>query len=202
MEGIRQMNLTVHPLEIRVPFSADGRPGDWLTCIGAMLSEKKDMNLYRAWLAENQEETKVAGSFWKHCIVPAVTFVVCMAVFGGVSLWNHGVSREIRKMNDWMLEENVRTSYLEALQRKQYSNELEASISQVNQMTENLATYPDLTNAMISRIEDVSGRDMNVEVQGVDMSTGTLSFNAVSREVIDIPGIYQQAGIDMDSLSP
>ncbi len=188
VEGIRQMNLTVHPLEVRVPFEAKGRPEDWLTCIGAMLSEKKDMNLYKAWLEESQEEAAVTGAFWKHCIIPAATFVVCMAVFGGVSLWNHGVSREIRKMNDWMLEENVRTSYLQAEQRKQYSNELAASIRQVNQMTENLATYPDLTNAMISRIEDVSGRDMSVEVQGVDMGTGTLSFNAVSREVIDIPG--------------
>ena len=29
---------------------------------------------------------------------------------------------------------------------------------------------------------------MDVRVQSVDMSTGTLTFNAVSRQVIDIPG--------------
>ena len=46
----------------------------------------------------------------------------------------------------------------------------------------------DLTEGVIREIEDVSGRDMDVKIQGLDMETGTLTFNAVSRQVIDIPG--------------
>ena len=40
-------------------------------------------------------------------------------------------------------------------------------------------------------IEDVGGQDMEVKIQTMDMETGTLTFNAVSRKVIDIP-VYVQ----------
>ena len=35
---------------------------------------------------------------------------------------------------------------------------------------------------------DVSGSAMSVEIESMDAETGLLTFHAVSREVIDIPG--------------
>ena len=106
----------------------------------------------------------------------------------GVSVWNVITSTQISAVNDWIYDEGNQASYRQANERRAYSQKLGSAISQVNQMKQNLATYPDLTNDMIARIVDVSGRDMDVHVQSVDMETGTLTFNAVSRQVIDIPG--------------
>lgn len=87
-----------------------------------------------------------------------------------------------------MQDSAVQEQYRQAEERKNYSASLSQSIAQVNRMEDNLATYPDLTEGVIREIEDVSGRDMDVKIQGLDMETGTLTFNAVSRQVIDIPG--------------
>ena len=87
-----------------------------------------------------------------------------------------------------MQDSAVQEQYRQAEERKNYSASLSQSIAQVNRMEDNLATYPDLTEDVIREIEDVSGRDMDVKIQGLDMETGTLTFNAVSRQVIDIPG--------------
>ena len=59
---------------------------------------------------------------------------------------------------------------------------------QVEEMKQNLATYPDLDADIIARIVDVSGSNMNVEVKSMDAETGLLTFHAVSSAVIDIPG--------------
>ena len=188
LDGIRAMNLEVRPLEVNLPFDAPGNPGDWLACIGAMITDKKNINLYDRWLADQKKDGVGKVHFGKELVPPAVILAVCLVLFAGVAVWNGATSARIRKMDRWMQDSAVQEQYRQAEERKNYSASLSQSIAQVNRMEDNLATYPDLTEGMIREIEDVSGRDMNVKIQGLDMETGTLTFNAVSRQVIDIPG--------------
>ena len=60
--------------------------------------------------------------------------------------------------------------------------------NQVDQMTKNLSSYPDLDKEKINKIVDVGGAAMTVKIKTMDAESGTLTFNAASADVIDIPG--------------
>ena len=109
-------------------------------------------------------------------------------LFAGITGWNAVTSSKIQKVESWIEDDTVQEEYQEAESRKLYSASLSQAIRQVDRMEKNLSTYPKLTDSVIREIEDVSGRDMDVRIQGLDIATGTLSFDAVSRQVIDIPG--------------
>ena len=186
LRGIGAMDLKVAPLNTGMEIGGKAKAEDWLVCIGSLIADKKNINLYDKWL-ESHEEHMVSNVDLKRQIVfPLVTFAVCLAAFAGVSVWNLAESGRISYVRDW-ISDNQGT-YNQAAERQTYSRKLAAAIAQVEQTGEHLKTYPDLTNDMIDRIVDVSGRDMDVHIQALDMSTGTLNFNAVSRQVIDIPG--------------
>ena len=188
IEGIENLNLKVSPMEVDITFEAEGEPGDWLSCIGALVADKKkSINLYQIWSAAQKEQTVEKVDIGKHIMFPAITFVACMAVFAGVTLWNHSTSKKIDEVNDWIQSDSVQEQFQAADKLKQQSDTLMAGQVQVQQMKDNLATYPDLTAEMIAKIVDVGGSDMTVSIQTMDAESGVLTFNAVSKKVIDIP---------------
>lgn len=194
LEGIRNMNLQVQQMKIDVPFEAKGDPQFWLSCIGAMTEDKKKaINLYQIWKEQNKEQQKIQDiDIMKQLIFPAASLAICLLLFGSVMLWNAHTSGEIRDINGWINDEQVQSEYQEASALKEESDRLAEAKSQVEEMTANLDTYPDLTKKMISRIIDASGKDMEVHIKTMDADTGTLTFDAVSKKVIDIPGYVQK----------
>lgn len=192
LDGIRAMNLQVHPLEVDIPMVMQDHAEDYLPCYGAFIQDKKkEINLYRAWQEMKAEKSVQKESLGKTVLFPAVTFVICLAAFAGVVIANQAETMKIRSIQDWIDDASVQEQYQKANERKTVSSQLATAIHQVNRTTKNLDTYPDLTTEMILMIEDVGGQDMEVKIQSVDMATGTLTFNAVSRQVIDIP-VYVQ----------
>ena len=192
LDGIRNMNLQVHPLQMDLPMDAQGKAEDYIPCYGAFLQDKKkEINLYRAWQELKAEKGVEKESIGKTILFPAITFIICLAAFVGVTIANQVTAMQIRGINNWINDASIQEQYQKANERKAVSDKLATAINQVNQTTKNLDTYPDLTTEMILTIEDVSGQDMEVYIQTMDMSTGTLTFNAVSRQVIDIP-VYVQ----------
>ena len=127
-------------------------------------------------------------SFVKHIVPPVITLAVCMALFGAASVWNLLESKKIDDINDWINDSQIQQQYQEADEVMKESERLVEQKRQVEQMKQNLATYPDLDADIIARIVDVSGSNMNVEVKSMDAETGLLTFHAVSSAVIDIPG--------------
>lgn len=188
VEGIENMDLSIEAMEVKLPFDGTTAPADYMTCYGAMITDKKDINLYELWQATQQKEQEISFELKREIIYPLLTFAICLVLTAGVSIWNLSASAQLDAINDWIYDDGNQSSYRAANERRSYSAKLGQAVNQVDQMTENLSTYPDLTNDMIARIENVSGRDMDVQVQSVDMSTGILTFNALSRQVIDIPG--------------
>ena len=190
IEGIENMNLQVYPMVIDTPFEAEGEPGDWLSCIGAMITEKKKkaINLYQVWnaTAKNQQVEKI--DIGKQIMFPAITFAACAVIFVGITLWNHSTQSKINEIEDWIQSDSVQEQYNAADKLKKQSDTLATAQNQVEQMKQNLDTYPDLTEEMIAKIVDVGGSDMTVSVQTMDAESGVLTFNAVSKKVIDIPG--------------
>ena len=200
IEGIENLNLNVSAMDIDVPFEAEGEAGDWLSCIGALITDKKKktIDLYQIWSVSTKEQKVEKVDIGKQIMFPAITFVACMVIFAGVTLWNHSTSKKIDKIQDWIGSDTVQEQFQAADKLKQQSDTLAAGQSQVQQTKANLATYPDLTAEMIAKIVDVGGSDMTVSIQTMDAETGVLTFNAVSKKVIDIPAYVrklQQTGL-------
>ena len=190
LNGIHMMNLQAALLQVDAVYEAQGNPEDWLVCAGALVDDKtKQVNLYQKWKKSGGMDKVVEKeSFVKHIVPPVITLAVCMALFGAVSVWNLLERKKIDDINDWINDSQIQQQYQEADEVMKESERLVEQKQQVEQMKQNLATYPDLDADIIARIVDVSGSNMNVEVKSMDAETGLLTFHAVSSAVIDIPG--------------
>ena len=189
-DGIHMMNLHAAPLQVDMIYETQGNPENWLVCAGALVDDKtKQVNLYQKWKKSGGKDKEVEkGSFVKHIVPPAITLGVCLALFGAVSVWNLLENKKINDIDDWINDSQIQQQYQEAEEVIQESERLVKQRLQVEQMKQNLATYPDLDADIIGRIADVSGSTMNVEIKSMDAETGLLTFHAVSSAVIDIPG--------------
>lgn len=189
LDGIHMMNLQAALLQVDAIYEAQGNPEDWLVCAGALVDDKtKQVNLYQKWKKSGGMDKVVEKeSFVKHIVPPVITLAVCMALFGAVSVWNLLESEKIDDINDWINDSQIQQQYQEADEVMKESERLVEQKLQVEQMKQNLETYPDLDADIIARIADVSGSNMNVEVKSMDAETGLLTFHAVSSAVIDIP---------------
>ena len=189
-EGIQNLNLEVHAMREQLKIRADGGAEYCLAGIGALMADKnkKNIDLLKVWTKEKNEEQKAEIHFGKDLFFPITTFVLCMAVFAGVSVWNLKLSGDINDIQDWISDPQIQSQYQEAEQVRKYSDLLVNAQSQVEEMKKNLATFPDLNEEKVAKIVDVGGSDMSVRIKTVDAESGTLTFNAISRKVIDIPG--------------
>ncbi len=193
LDGIRTLGLTAEHLELGSGYGLpQGEAEQWMLCIGAMITgKKKDWNLNL--LKESaQVQVRKNDELLRHLLIPAVTFGVCAVLSIGVTAWNSVTSARIRSLERWMEDETVQSQYTEAEALQKQSDDLRTSMYQAAQTTQNLATYPDLTDEMIREITDAGGSDLTVEIRSMDMDTGTLGFNAVSGNVIDIPGYIKK----------
>ena len=193
LDGIRTLDLTAEHLELGSGYGLPQEEAEqWMLCIGAMITgKKKDWNLNL--LKESaQVQVRKNDELLRHLLIPAVTFGVCAVLSIGVTAWNSVTSARIRSLERWMEDETVQSQYTEAEALQKQSDDLRTSMYQAAQTTQNLATYPDLTEEMIREITDAGGSDLTVEIRSMDMDTGTLGFNAVSGNVIDIPGYIKK----------
>lgn len=193
LDGILTLGLTAEHLELGSGYGLPQEEGEqWMLCIGAMITgKKKDWNLNL--LKESaQVQVRKNDELLRHLLIPAVTFGVCAVLSIGVTAWNSVTSARIRSLERWMEDETVQSQYTEAEALQKQSDDLRTSMYQAAQTTQNLATYPDLTDEMIREITDAGGSDLTVEIRSMDMDTGTLGFNAVSGNVIDIPGYIKK----------
>ncbi|MCI9144561.1 MAG: hypothetical protein HFH87_18415, partial [Lachnospiraceae bacterium] len=92
----------------------------------------------------------------------------------------------------------VREQYENALLLEETLQELKGDIAAVERTEENLSVYPDFNSDVLHRIESAGGIDTELLITGYDARTGILTFDASSREVIDIPDYIlklQQTGL-------
>ena len=157
-----------------------------------MKEKTKGINLYQVWSRAHEEGTVKTKNTAKQIVYPLIIFGICAAVYAGLSVWNLAEAHKTAAIEDWINDSQVQEEYSKALAKETESEKLATQLSQVAQMKQNLDTYPDLTEEMLEKIVDVGGNDMSVRVQSLDMSTGTLTFHAVSRKVIDIPNYIQK----------
>ncbi len=188
-EGIRSLHLQYAHLELASDYGLPGGEAEkWLPCIGALMTgRKKDWSLNILKESAQVKEAK-QNAVLRQLLPPLAVFGICAVLSIGIAVRNVITSLEVRSLEEWIADDSVQEQYGEALRLQQKSDDLRASMNQVNQTNRNLQTYPDLTEEMISTLTAAGGSGLDVEIRSLDMETGTLGFDAVSENVIDIPG--------------
>lgn len=191
IQGIQNLHLNVFPIEMEKVVSLP--PGldalNWLPCIGAFTClgrKEKRMNLLLALKALKEQENK-GKSLWKHLMVPGLTLAACLAAAAVTVVLNIQAQRNINKQQAWLDQPKIQEQYNRYLELKGQVEELKDTETDLIQMKENLAGYPRLSSAMLSRMESIGGVDMEIYITGYDAETGVLTFDAGSNKVIDIP---------------
>ncbi len=191
LEGIEALNLKASPLSLdrRIAMPQQETAADWAACVGALVcagKREKRIDLYRE-MRERAEREQGDRKAWKHLILPGAVLAGCLAVTGVVAVMNAAAARKIRTKQEWIDSPATQERYQEALSLQQRLGEIEGGIAAVERTDQNLSVYPELSSDVLSRIESVGGSRIGCSVTGYDASTGVLTFEASSREVIDVP---------------
>lgn len=191
-EGIRNLNLTVEPMAVPGVAMPDGqKTEDWLPCIGALMRGKKEkqIDLSRIYRQTEKKAGKPAH-VGRHLAAPGAALFLCLAAWGGVAVWNHTQQREAEEKQAWIQEQQEQ--YLHAQELSDDLLHIEGAIAAVKRTNENLSVYPDWTSGIVSRIESAGGSEIDLQVNGYDAVSGVLTFQAASRQVIDIPAYIRK----------
>lgn len=191
IEGLEAMKLKARPMELGRKISMpDGKKtSDWISCIGAMIGggrREKQIDLYRE-NKKNVEKAEKTTSLSKQLIMPLVVLILCLLPTVAVACLNLKVSSDILRKQAWIGSEEVQKQYGRALALENRLAEIDGSIEAVRQTGENLSVYPEITADVLHRIENAGGSRIECRITGYDASTGVLTFEALSREVIDGP---------------
>lgn len=191
LEGLDALKLEVHPFGeisgVRMPEGE--KASDWLLCIGAMMCGvrgRRSMDL-SAFLED--EESKASGkktAVWKQILPVAVILILCLTAFAVVQVRNMIQEHEIRRKDEWIADTLTSEQYLQALISEREARKIERIILEIGQLQENLATYPEFNRDIISEIEKAQN-GFTLKIRSYDSDSGLLTFDASSREVIDIP---------------
>lgn len=146
---------------------------------------RKELDLYRSHRLRSRRET---GSVWLRAFyLPAVVILAAgLCIRGAITLQSRALQREIAAVEQWMEEEEDR--YREAELKWAYNEALMARTAAVEELSDALSTYPQVTSSLVASIAAVGGENVTMTLTGYDSATGTLQFAAGSGEVIDIPG--------------
>lgn len=202
VEGIGALGLKASPFtpDDKISLPPSEKTGDWIPCIGAMICEgkrDKQINLYEANKQKARREEKNVGS-WRHLVFPLAVFLACLIPAAALAALNFRASREILSRQEWIASSENEEQYAYALSLEGQLAGINGSIAAVEATGQNLAGYPKITEDVLRRIESAGGADITCQITGYDASTGVLTFEASSREVIDVPSYIlklQESGL-------
>ncbi len=191
LEGIRALNLEAAPMALdrRIAMPQGETASDWAACVGAFVcagKKEKRIDLYRT-IKEKAEREQGEQKVWPHLILPGAVLAGCLAVTGVVVAMNIAAARDVRSKQEWIEDPAIQARYQEALLLQQRLGEIEGGIAAVERTDQNLSVYPELSSDVLRRIESVGGSGIGCFITGYEASSGVLTFEASSREVIDVP---------------
>lgn len=152
-----------------------------------MIRANKELDLlrsYRRLSRDNQGQSDLLHNFYTPI---AVCLLVCVLVWGVFLRMNISLSSKTDDINDWLNDPTVIEQYNEAAEKQQHNNNLVQGLQQVQNLTDALATYPQVDSALMSKIGAAGGAQVSSVLTGYDATTGALQFDAKSSSVIDIP---------------
>lgn len=152
-----------------------------------MIRANKELDLlrsYRRLSRDTKEQNDLLHRFYTPILV---CLLVCVLVWGVFLRMNISLSHKTDDINDWLNDPTVLEQYNEAAEKQQHNDNLVQGLQQVRNLTDALATYPQVDSALMSKIGAAGGAQVSSVLTGYDATTGALQFDAQSSSVIDIP---------------
>ena len=149
------------------------RLDDWLGCAetlirGHVLRANKELDLLpqlSAFVPRQQRgRTGLLHSFSHH----SPCALVCAAVWGVFLQMNSSLSHRTGDINDWLNDPTVIEQYNEAAEKQQRNDNLVQGLQQVRNLTDALATYPQVDSALMSKIGAAGGAQVSMVLTGYD----------------------------------
>ena len=152
-----------------------------------MSRSKKELDLLRSYRRLSRD-SKGQNDLLHNFYTPiAAVLVLCIVVWGVFLRMNLSLSGRTDDINDWLNDPSVIEQYNEANEKQQYNDTLVQGLQQVQNLTDALATYPNVDSVLMAKIGAAGGEQVSMVLTGYDASTGALQFEAQSSSVIDIP---------------
>ncbi len=191
-DGIRNLNLNVSPMVIDPKISVPGqeKAADWSSCIGAFICGARKEKQIDLMSAGRKSEEK-SGQAWKigsYLALPGALFLVCALLAGGIGAAGRIVSAKNLSKQEWIDRVSQEGTYQKAQELESQLKTVENGILSVELLNRNLSSYPEFSGGVLRMIEGAGGSQMGILITDYDVETGTLTFDADSREVIDVSG--------------
>lgn len=201
MEGIESLGLeaVLFQLDERIYMPSGEAGTDWITCIGAMISNgKKERAIDLCFSLPEEKEDKQAPRVWKFFLVPLLVFCLCLIPIGILAALNYLADKENEIRQSWIQEERVQKQYQTAIRLRAELEAIEGGMGAVRLSDQNLSGYPGLLSNVHQRIEQAGTGKIHFLLQDYDVNSGILNFDARSREVINIPSYIEKLQQETD----
>ena len=148
--------------------------------------KRKQINFYRRWQQTAKAQRTAGQKKTLLTLMPAVALVaVSMTVWGVITVRTALLRSRYDDITDWCTENG--TAYTAALTDAGLADIYNGLTAYTQDLDDVLAGYPDVTNALLTRIENAGNSSITIHFNAYNASDGTLLFDAKSSEVIDIP---------------
>ena len=148
--------------------------------------KRKQNNFYLRWQQAAKSGRTAGQKKWLRTLAPGLGLVaVCLLGWGVLTIQNLLTMQQFNDVYAWCQDNSE--AYLAALSDQQKAEEFRALTNYTTDLNSMLDSYPEVTNALLARIEAAGSSSISIEFTSYDASSGVLNFNAHSSEVIDIP---------------
>ena len=148
--------------------------------------KRKQINFYQRWQQVTKAQRTADQKKTLTTFVPGAVFVaVSMTAWGVITVRTSLLRSRCDDITDWCMENGAASTA--ALTDAGLADIYNGLTAYAQDLDDVLAGYPDVTNALLTRIENAGNSSITINFNAYNASDGTLLFDAKSSEVIDIP---------------
>lgn len=149
---------------------------------------RKQNNFYSRWYEAQRAGKAAARRTLLLWLLPAVLIVTaCLAALAVVLVQTYGFRTRSDSLLGWCYDEPNYTPYTRSVTDQQDARYYRDQAVYAQDLTDLLNSYPDVTSSLLNRIEAAGNASISIIFRSYDAGTGTLTFEATSDQVIDIP---------------
>lgn len=153
----------------------------------------KQNNFYRRWQQTRQAVRR--GRWWAAAarMAPAAgAAVVCLALWAGLCGHTAALQADTARLEAWCADAETRDACTRSAADRAEAEALQADADLAAALRSRLAHCPVLDRTVLERLESAGQTGIRVELRSYDAVSGALELEAVSEQVMDIPGYVRR----------
>lgn len=157
---------------------------DYIYPIGALIQEKKDINLYSRYVKSHKREK--TGMSIKTAAPIIIVFGVCAAVTASLLIMNYLTERKVNEAEEFISSPLNKKAYEDAVEKQAEAARIQSNISEGKAIWEVIKSYPLPNTKVEQEIVVCAGNKVAITVNSYDSETGVYGFTAKASDVTTI----------------